>query len=132
MGVIGSQHESAFSKVYASSNMLDNQEFEVTRAYNTYHEVFQDNPILPYRTLTYYKNHNLVKSLEKQNFFEDIFAKNFSAVVTVGNFSLSLRLSEKMNVVPFELTQYCRQFRKVRPFTALFHRQVTERRVENE
>jgi hypothetical protein len=37
VGVVGSDWQSSFSKVYASSDLLDNYEFEVTRAYNTYH-----------------------------------------------------------------------------------------------
>ena len=63
VGVVGSPFESAFSKVYANSSVLDNEEFEVTRAYNTYHEHVQDSPLIPYRTLTHYKNNNLVKQL---------------------------------------------------------------------
>lgn len=61
MGVVGSEYESDFSKVYASSNMLDNHDFEVTRTYNTYHEDIQDSPLLPYRTYTHFKNYKLVR-----------------------------------------------------------------------
>lgn len=61
VGVVGSERQSSFSKVYASSEMLDNYEFEVTRAYNTYHEDIQDSRVLPYRAYTHYKNYTLVK-----------------------------------------------------------------------
>ena len=113
VGVIGSPYESALSKVYANSNLLDNDEFEVTRAYNTYHEVVQDSPVIPYRTKTHLKNHNLVQNLEKNNFFEDVFNNKFSAVVTVGNFSLSYRISEKLNAVTLFLHSIAKIMAKV-------------------
>jgi hypothetical protein len=97
--VIGSQYESTLSKVYANSNTLNNNEFEVTRAYNTYHEIFQDSPLLYYRTLTHWKNHKLIQLLEQQNFFGHLFDNQVSAVVTVGNFSLARRIGEKLNAV---------------------------------
>jgi len=37
VGVAGSEYHSLFEKVYAPSSLLDNYEFEVTRAYNSYH-----------------------------------------------------------------------------------------------
>lgn len=87
--------------MYASSNLLDNHPFEVTRAYNTYHEDFQDSLVMPYRTFTHIKNYGLVKQLEKNGFFSDVFNNKFSAVVTVNNFSLSLRIGEKLNAVHY-------------------------------
>ena len=97
-GVIGSSHEALFSKILASSNLLDNNEFEVTRAYNTYHENIQDS-ILPYRMLTHYRNHCLMKVLKQNNFGDEIFRNKVSAIATVGNFSLSLRIGEYLNQV---------------------------------
>jgi hypothetical protein len=73
--------------------LLDNYEFEVTRAYNTYHEDIQDCRVMPYRAYTHYKNYTLVKELQKQHFFEEVFSKKIDAIATVGNFSLSLRIS---------------------------------------
>lgn len=61
VGVVGSEWQSSLSKVYANSDMLDNYEFEVTRAYNTYHEDIQDCRVMPYRAYTHYKNYTLVQ-----------------------------------------------------------------------
>ena len=99
VGVIGADENQSFGQIYASSSKLDNYEFEVTRAYNTYHESFQDAPIMPYRMYTHYCNYTLVKELEKKGFFNDVFANRISAVVTVGNFSLSRRIGLKLNQV---------------------------------
>ena len=54
---------------------------------------------MPYRTYTHLKNYQLVKELEKSAFFDDVIQQQFGAVVTVGNFSLALRISEKLNQV---------------------------------
>lgn len=54
---------------------------------------------MPYRIYTHYRNYSLVQELEKQRFFQDVFENKVSAIVTVGNFSLSLRISEKLNAV---------------------------------
>ena len=97
--------------MYASSSLLDNNPFEVYRAYNSYHETFQDS-IMPYRLYTHYKNHQLVTELQKQNFFEDVFNNNYSAVVTVGNFSLALRIGEKLNAVYLTLYSIARLMAK--------------------
>jgi|JI9StandDraft_1071089.scaffolds.fasta_scaffold308711_1 hypothetical protein len=99
VGVIGAAENQSYGKVYASSSLLDNYEFEVTRAYNTYHESFQDAPIMPYRMYTHFCNYKLMKELEKQDFFDDVFANRISAVITVGNFSLSRRIGLKLNQV---------------------------------
>jgi hypothetical protein len=48
---------------------------------------------------THWRNHQLIKELEGQNFFADVFEKNIEAVATVGNFSLALRIGEKLNEV---------------------------------
>ena len=61
VGVVGSEWQSSLSKVYASSDLLDNHEFEVTRAYNSYHEHIQDCPVIPYRAYTHFRNYTLIK-----------------------------------------------------------------------
>ena len=100
LGVAGDAHQSLFSKVFASSSLLDNNEFEVTRAYNTYNEIIQDSPFIPYRSYTHYCNGKLMKSLNQQNFFKEVFDYKVSAIATVGNFSLACRIGEQINSVP--------------------------------
>ena len=78
---------------------MDNYEFEVTRAYNSYHEDIQDCRVMPYRIYTHYKNHQFIKELESKNFFQNVFENGIEAVATVGNFSLALRIGEKLNEV---------------------------------
>lgn len=70
VGVIGDEHSQSFSDIYASSGLLDNYEFEVTRAYNSYHEDIQDCRVMPYRIYTHYRNYKLMKELEEQKFFD--------------------------------------------------------------
>ena len=69
-GVVGDQHKGNFSKVLASSSLLDDNEFEVTRAYNTYDQVIQDSPFIPYRTYTHYCNNRLMQALKSSNLAE--------------------------------------------------------------
>lgn len=99
VGAVSDEYSESFSNVYASSSHLDNYEFEVTRAYNSYHEDIQDCRIMPYRIYTHYKNHQFVKELESKNFFQNVFDNGIEAVATVGNFSLALRIGEKLNEV---------------------------------
>lgn len=80
---------------------------------------------MPYRIYTHYKNHQFIKELERTNFFRNVFDNGIEAVATVGNFSLALRIGEKLN-------EYSSRLNKPKPFTALFHRQHSERTVENE
>lgn len=61
VGVVGSEYHSLFEKVYAPSSLLDNYEFEVTRAYNSYHEDLQDSAIMPYRIYTHFRNYMFLK-----------------------------------------------------------------------
>jgi len=99
VGVVGSAFESTFSKVYASSSHLDNHPFEVTRPFSYNNQVIQDSWFVPYRTFTHYKNYTLMKQLEQSGFFSDVFNNKFSAVVTVNNFCLSLRVGQKLEAV---------------------------------
>lgn len=50
----------------------------------------------PYRTITHYKNHQLLKVLETKNFYQDLHDKGVRAVITIGNFSLMNRLYENI------------------------------------
>ena len=50
--------------------LLDDNEFEVTRAYNTYDQVIQDSPFIPYRTYTHYCNNRLMQALKSSNLAE--------------------------------------------------------------
>lgn len=100
VGAVSDEFADSFSNVYASSSLLDNYEFEVTRAYNSYHEDIQDCRVMPYRIYTHYKNHQFIKELERKNFFQNVFDNGIEAVATVGNFSLALRIGEKLNEVP--------------------------------
>lgn len=125
MGAVSDEYGQSFDDIYASSNLLDNYEFEVTRAYNSYHEDIQDCRVMPYRAYTHWRNHNFVKELEGQDFFKEVFEKKVQSVATVGNFSLALRIGEKLN-------EYSLKLGKPRPFYAFFHRQRSERTVENE
>ena len=63
MGAVSDEFSENFDDVYASSTLLDNYEFEVTRAYNSYHEDIQDSRVLPYRIYTHWRNHQFVKEL---------------------------------------------------------------------
>ena len=69
----------------------------MTRAYNTYDQVIQDSPLIPYRAYTHYCNRRLMKALKEGNLAEEIFRNKVSAVATVGNFSLCLRVGEYLN-----------------------------------
>lgn len=103
VGAVSDEFAESFSNVYASSSLLDNYEFEVTRAYNSYHEDIQDCGVMPYRIYTHYKNRQFIKELERKNFFQNVFDNGIEAVATVGNFSLALRIGEKLNEVPAPL-----------------------------
>jgi hypothetical protein len=103
VGAVSDEYAESFSNIYASSSLLDNYEFEVTRAYNSYHEDIQDCRVMPYRIYTHYKNHQFIKELERKNFFQNVFENGIEAVATVGNFSLALRIGEKLNEVPVSL-----------------------------
>lgn len=63
VGVVTDEYSSDFADIYASSKLLDNYEFEVTRPYNSYHEDIQDCRVMPYRIYTHWRNHQLVKEL---------------------------------------------------------------------
>lgn len=45
---------------------------------------------------THFKNRQVINSLTKQGYFEDIIEKKVSAVINVGNFSLMKRLNKAM------------------------------------
>ena len=47
---------------------------------------------MPYRAYTHFKNYQMIKHLEKSNFFNDVFDNKISAVATIGNFSLASRI----------------------------------------
>ena len=54
---------------------------------------------MPYRAYTHYCNRRLMKVLEEGKLAEEIFRNKVSAVGTVGNFSLCLRVGEHLNQV---------------------------------
>lgn len=55
---------------------------------------------MPYRIYTHFRNYRLMKELEEQKFFEEVFEKRIDGIATVGNFSLALRIGERLNEVP--------------------------------
>lgn len=40
-----------------------------------------------------------MKELEEQKFFDEVFEKKIDGIATVGNFSLALRIGERLNEV---------------------------------
>ena len=55
---------------------------------------------MPYRIYTHFRNYRLMKELEEQKFFEEVFKKRIDGIATVGNFRLALRIGERLNEVP--------------------------------
>ncbi len=84
--------------MYASSDVLNEHDFDRTRSQQ---EVISDSILVPYRTLTHIKNNALVKSLVKNNLFDDLSTKRVDCYITVGNFSLSKRIYTALNQVKF-------------------------------
>jgi hypothetical protein len=84
--------------VYASSDAFNEDDFDRTRNQS---EVISDSILVPYRTLTHVKNNALVKSLVKNNLFDELSTKRVDCYVTVGNFSLSKRIYSALNQVQF-------------------------------
>jgi len=61
--------------------------------------MFQDWFVMPYRSITHFKNDQLRKTLNEKKFFEDLYDKKASALIVVGNFSLMRRLFTDLNKV---------------------------------
>lgn len=94
VGVLSENNAHLLDECYASSSILDHEEIVINRNYN---ESIQESFLNPYRALTHYKNHQLIKILKGKNFYGDLISNKTSAVITVGNFSLMSRLYENLN-----------------------------------
>lgn len=55
-----------------------------------------------YRTKTHYKNYRLIKELKKAGYFDELLSHKVSAIINVGNFSLTKRLNNLMIEVQHE------------------------------
>jgi len=84
--------------VYSSSSVLNEHDFDRTR---NQQEVISDSILIPYRMPTHFKNNALVKTLVKNNIFDDLATKRVDCFITVGNFSLSKRIYTALNQVKF-------------------------------
>lgn len=85
-----------------------------------------------YRTKTHYRNRKLIKQLTASGYFDDLLHYKISAVINVGNFSLTKRLNTAMIEVPPHPTQKYKQQLTFSPPTFLYGRMHSLRQVTNE
>lgn len=96
VGVIGKEYSNKLSHAYASSEITNHDEIVITRNYKEY---VQDTFFCLYRTITHYKNAQLLNALAKSGFYQDLQAKNSPALITVGGYSLIQRVFRQLNEV---------------------------------
>ena len=78
----------------------------------------------PFRAITHYKSHQLVKLLKNKNFYENLIESKAAAVITVGNFSLMTRLFEQIN-------DTYQGSNLIKPLRIGFDTAISERRIDN-
>lgn len=122
VGVLNDSNAHLLSECYAPSSILDHEEIVINRNYN---ENIQESYLNPYRALTHYKNHQLMKILKEKNFYGELISNKTSAVITVGNFSLMSRLYEGLNEAYSEE-------KMIKPLRLGFDTSITHRKVDNE
>ena len=96
VGVIGKEYSNKLRQTYGYSSITDHDEIVITRNYKEY---VSDSFLCLFRTLTHYKNAQLLNTLSNSGFYKDLQKKNSPALITVGGYSLISRVFKQLNEV---------------------------------